>query len=395
MKDQHLETATLRRRAMEFVVLLGIVSLCADVTYEGARSITGPFLASFGVGAAVVAFVSGFGELLAYGVRIWSGLISDRTRRYWFIALTGYTINLCAVPLLALAGRWEIAALLIILERLGKGIRNPARDAMLSFASSQVGRGWAFGLHEALDQLGAIVGPLLMALVLFLRGSYQIAFGVLAVPALVALALLLTARLRFPSPRSMEQQSDSQTEWRGFPRTYWIYMGGVACLAAGYVDYPLIAFHFSQSARASSDWIPLFYALAMGSDAVAALVIGKLYDRIGLSVLIISSVLAAMFAPLVFLGSGSLLWIGMALWGVGMGAQESVMRAFIAELVPPGRRGAGYGVLNGLYGFAWFAGSALMGVIYTRSVSGVVAFSLAAQIVAAPVFWSVLRAQRR
>ncbi len=388
------QTSRLSRRSIEFVVLLGIVSLCADMTYEGARSITGPYLATFGVSAAVVAFVSGFGELLAYGVRLWSGLISDRTRRYWAIALTGYVINLCAVPLLALAGRWEIAALLIILERLGKGIRNPPRDAMLSFASHQVGRGWAFGLHEALDQLGAIAGPLIVAFILFIRGSYQIAFAMLAIPALLAITLLILARIRFPAPRSMEQETDAPAQWRGFPRAYWIYMLGVACLAAGYVDYPLIAYHFSRMMVVTADWIPLYYAIAMGSDAIAALLIGKLYDRIGLSILIITSLIAALFAPLVFLGRGLALWIGMALWGVGMGAQESVMRAFVAELVPPERRGAGYGVLNSLYGVAWFAGSALMGLIYTKSLAGVIAFSLSAQIVAAPLFWTVLRTRK-
>ena len=121
-----------------------MVSLLADITYEGARSITGPYLAILGANAAVVGFVAGFGELVGYGLRLVSGYLADRTGKYWTITIVGYAINLLAVPLLALADQWWLAALLIIIERMGKGMRVPSRDAMLSHAGHRMGMGWAF-----------------------------------------------------------------------------------------------------------------------------------------------------------------------------------------------------------------------------------------------------------
>jgi len=159
--------------ALKFILLMGLTSLFADMTYEAARSITGPFLATFGASAALVGFVAGFGEFLGYSLRLVSGYLADKTQRYWMITIIGYFINLLAVPALALAGNWQIASLLIILERAGKAIRTPARDAMLSHAGSHIGMGWAFGVHEALDQLGALVGPLIISVVLYYKGGYQ------------------------------------------------------------------------------------------------------------------------------------------------------------------------------------------------------------------------------
>src|SRR6266496_1831603 len=179
--------------ALKFVVLLGVVSLFADMTYEGARSITGPHRAVLGASATVVGLVAGFGELIGYGLRLVSGYLSDRTGRYWAITLVGYAVNMLAVPLLALAGNWEIAALLIIAERTGKAIRTPARDAMLAHATTEMGRGWGFGLHEAMDQTGALIGPLLVALVLHGTGSYRNSFAMLLAPAVLSLGVLLVA----------------------------------------------------------------------------------------------------------------------------------------------------------------------------------------------------------
>ena len=176
--------------AMKFIILMGVVSLLADMTYEGSRSITGPYLVILGASAVTVGFVAGFGELAGYVLRFFSGHLTDRTRSYWTITISGYLINLIAVPLLALAGSWEVAAALIIIERVGKGIRVPSRDVMLSHACSQVGQGWGFGLHEALDQIGAILGPLIVAAVLFFHGSYQIGFAFLLLPAILAITVL-------------------------------------------------------------------------------------------------------------------------------------------------------------------------------------------------------------
>jgi MFS family permease len=377
-----------RETALKFVLLLGLVSLFADMTYEGARSVTGPYLAVFGASAVIVGFVAGFGELIGYGLRLVSGYISDRTGQYWTVTLSGYFLNLVAVPLLALAGSWEIAALLMIAERTGKGIRTPARDAMLSHATKAIGRGWGFGLHEAMDQIGAVLGPLLVAAVLYFRGDYRTGFAALLVPALLALGVLAVARLLYPRPRDLEPVS-TELEARGFPKVFWLYLIAVALIAAGFADFPLIAYHFQKASTVSPDWIPVLYAVAMGVDALAALVFGRAFDRIGLSILIVAVALSALFAPLVFSGGFSLALVGMALWGTGMGAQESVMRAAVAGMVPSDRRGTAYGVFYTGYGVVWFLGSVLMGFLYDTSLPALIVFSVVIQMASIPMFLMV------
>lgn len=384
-----------RSSALGFIVLIGVVSLFADMTYEGARSITGPYLAVLGASGAAVGLVAGLGELIGYGLRLVSGYVADRTGRYWTLTVLGYAVNLFAVPLLALTGRWETAAALMIMERVGKAVRTPARDAMLSHATKEIGHGWGFGLHEALDQIGAVLGPLVVALVLaYDQGDYRTGFGVLLIPALLAMTTLAAARWRFPTPRDFESQAPS-SDARRFPPRFWIFLSAVALVAAGYADFPLIAYHLGKQEIVPPDWIPIFYAVAMGVDAVAALIFGRWFDRSGIVVLALASVLSLGFAPLVFLGGFGPALAGMALWGVGMGAQESIMRAALATMVPPDRRGSAYGVFNAGYGVSWFLGSALMGLLYDASPTALVAFSVAVQLAAVPAFWSVARQGRQ
>lgn len=379
--------------AFKFVILLGVVSLFADMTYEGARGITGPYLAHLGASGTVVGVVAGFGELIGYALRLVSGYISDRTGRYWAVTLFGYFVNLVAVPLLALAGRWEVAALLMIMERMGKAIRNPSRDAMLSHATHSIGRGWGFGLHEAMDQIGAILGPLVVAGVLYFNGGYRISFAILLVPALMALAVLLVARALYPRPRDLEVAS-VELKTRGFSPIFWLYLVGVSLVAVGYVDFPLISFHFEKLSVVPKVWIPVFYAVAMGMDALSALFFGRLFDRIGLSILIVASLLSSFFAPLVFLGGFNLALVGMTLWGIGMGAQESIMRAAIAEMVPMNRRSTAYGIFNAGFGLFWFLGSALMGVLYDVSIPFLIIFSVVMQLASIPFFVLIRRRPR-
>ena len=384
--DQSLSS----RRALRFVLLLGVVSLLADVTYEGARAITGPYLAALGASGAVVGIVAGLGELTGYGLRLASGLISDRTKRYWTITVAGYAVNLLAVPLLALAGRWELAAALMVAERLGKAIRTPPRDAMLSHATGQLGAGWVFGLHEALDSIGGVTGPLAVAVLLRAGHSYRDSFAVLLIPAALALSVLLLAKAFYPRPQDLEPVS-AALKPGGFSRAYWLYLGATGLVAAGFADFPLIAFHFERTGAVSAAWIPVYYAVAMGADAIAALLFGRLFDRAGLPVLAAASLASSVCAPLVFLGGAWGALAGMTVWGIGMGAQESVMRAAVARMAPPGRRGSAYGLFNAAYGLAWVAGSALLGVLYDLWRPGLIALSVLAQLAAAPLF---LRAGR-
>jgi len=380
--------------ALKFVILLGVVSLLADMTYEGARSVTGPYLEVLGASATAVGFFAGLGELIGYGLRIFTGLLADKTHKYWTITITGYCINLFAVPMLALAGNWQVAVLLMMLERTGKAIRTPARDAMLSHGTQQTGRGWGFGLHEAMDQIGAMTGPLIVSLVLFVNGGYKSAFVVLLIPALLAIAFLLLARALYPRPQDLEVEVVN-VQGKGFPKVFWILLSAAALLGAGYADFPLIAFHFQKVSLASESVIPIFYAVAMGVDAIAALAFGKMFDRFGVPVLILATALSMFFAPLVFWGGFGVAMIGAAVWGIGMGAQESIMRASIPHMVSANRRGSAYGLFNTGYGLFWFAGSSLMGVLYDISIPALVAFSMAAQFAAIPLLLIAARKENK
>lgn len=374
-----------KNEAIKFVVLLGIVSLFADITYEGAKSISGQFLQTLGASGLAVGLVAGLGELFGYGLRFVSGYISDKTGRYWLITFIGYAINLIAVPLLALAGSWQIAASLMIFERIGKAIRTPARDAMLSYAAKETGRGYGFGLHEALDQIGAIIGPLIVSLILYFQGTYEMGFAILLIPALLALAVLACARFLYPRPQELEISHEG-VGTNGFSHRYWLYILAVSCVAAGYVDFPLIAFHLEKVGDISKPWIPVLFSIAMAADGLSALILGRLYDKKGVSVLISVTFLSSFFALLVFEDSFYLVLLGMILWGIGLGAQESIMRAIVADLVEIKKRGTGYGTLNMLYGVSWFLGSFMMGYLYDVSILFLILFSMAFQLAAIPIF---------
>ena len=377
------------RAALRFIVLIGIVSLFGDMTYEGARSIVGPYLATLGASAAVVGIVAGFGELVGYAIRLLSGYIGDRTGRYWTVTIIGYVLNLFAVPLLALAGNWEIAVVLIVAERMGRALRAPTRDAMLSHAATRTGAGWAFGLHEAMDTTGAIVGPLAVSAALYFGQGYNTSFAMLVVPALLSIIVLFVARSQFPAPRDLEIVEPIR-EPSALPRRFWVFSVGAAFIGAGYADFSLLAYHFGKAAVVAPPWVPILYAVAMVAAAVAALALGRLFDRAGIVVMVPVTVVSALSAPLAFLGSPALVTIGVICWGVGMGAQESVMRAVIGSMAPRDRRGTAFGLFHTIFGVAWFIGSALLGIIYDHSVIGVAVLSLVLQLLALPILFAVM-----
>ncbi len=385
-----------RKIALRFVLLVGAMSFFADFAYEGARGILGPYLALLGASGAAVGMVAGLGELAGYGLRIVSGRLADRTRLYWPITILGYVVQMTAVSALALAGSWPAAATLLVLERAGKAIRNPPRDVMLSHAGQQMGGyGWAFGLHEALDQLGALCGPLLMALVLLRRGaeagasSYRPAFGVLLVPALATLALLAVARVLYPRPEEMEKRSPEALPAAGaagLPRVFWIYLAGAALVGAGFADFALVAYHFQKAASVPAAWVPILYAVAMGVGGAGSLLFGRLFDRHGLKVLVPLTIFSAAFAPLVFFGGFWTALAGAAVWGAGMGAHESTVPAAVAPMVAADRRASAYGLFTAGYGAAWFAGSALVGFLYDHSLALTVCVCVALELAAIPFF---------
>jgi len=378
----------IKSRGLKFVVLIGVVSFFADFTYEGARSITGPYLAILGASATLVGFIAGFGELLGYGLRLVSGRLSERTGEFWPITLFGYVVQMSAVPLLALAPNWRIAGLLIVVERIGKAIRNPPRDVMLSHAAKQIGYGWGFGLHEALDQFGALFGPLVVAAVLAARGNYKTAFAILLVPAIVTLLLLVFARFSYPKPEDLEV-SVSNVEASGLPPVFWIYLIGAGLVAAGFADFSLMAYHFEKASVIPNIWVPVFYSVAMAVSGIGSLLFGHLFDRVGIWILVPLTLIAAASAPLVFLGGFWVALIGSALWGLGMGVHESIIPAAVATMVPHQRRPSAYGIFTAGYGVSWFVGSVIIGRLYDVSVFALIVFSVLAQMVAIPIFVNV------
>jgi MFS family permease len=388
---ESLTSRQIRSRAVKFVVLIGIISFFADFVYEGARSVTGPYLAVLGASATLVGIIAGLGELLGYGLRLVSGPLSERTRQFWPITLVGYVIQMSAVPLLALAPSWQIAGVLIVLERVGKAIRNPPRDVMLSHAAKQMGYGWGFGLHEGLDQAGALIGPLVVAALLAARGNYRPAFAALVIPAAITLALLVVARLEYPRPEDLEPEV-RQVKAGGLPRAFWIYLAGAALVAAGFADFALIAFRFQKASIVPTTWIPVFYSIAMAVGGAGSLVFGRLFDRFGLWILPPLTLISAASVPMVFLGDFGMTLAGTALWGLGMGVHESIIPAAVSTMVPRERRPSAYGIFTAGYGIFWFIGSVILGRLYDVSISALILFSVAAQLVAIPFFFKVRNA---
>lgn len=371
--------------AFRFVLIIGIVNFFADMTYEGARGIVGPFLGSLGASATIIGFVAGFGEMVGYGLRSVSGYFADRTHKYWAVTFVGYSINMLAVPALALAGNWPLAAALVVAERTGRAIRRPAVESMLSHAGKSIGQGWVFGLNEALDQTGATLGPLITAWVLYRRGGYHHAFAVLLVSALLCLIVLCTAWFLYRRPHEFEDSPTTQSGSQGFSKSYWLFVAAGALIAAGFADFSLIAFHFHKTRTVPEGLIPVFYSVAMATGAVASLVLGKLLDKLGLPVLLVAFGIPAFFAPLAFLRTTNLELFGMILWGMGMGAQDSCLKAVLSHVIPAQKRSTGFGVFDTSFGVAWFAGSAIMGLLYEKSIPGLITFSVILQLLALPI----------
>jgi len=371
----------IKRKAFSLIILFGLVSLFGDIAYEGARSINGPYLKLLAVNATVLGIIAGLGEFLGYALRLISGYISDRTKAYWFFTFLGYGL-LVSVPLLSLAGIWQVAAVFIILERLGKGIRSPARDTILSQASSQIGTGFGFGLHEAMDQIGAVIGPLIFAGLFIFTGKqigiadYQKGYAFLWIPFLLIIFCLFISYRKVPNPDALEAVSKNKISDK-LSKVFWLYTLFTFITTMGFCSFIIIAFHFKSSGILSDVQIPLFYAIAMGIDAVAALAIGKSYDILknkrnnqnaGLSLLIVIPLVSLLIPFFVFSSRFSLIIVGMLCWGIVMGIHETIMRSAIADITSLAKRGTGYGIFNTVYGLALLFGSALLGFLYDRSL---------------------------
>ena len=393
-------------QAMMFILMFGIVSLFSDMTHEGASSIRGAYLSLLGASAGTIGFISGLGEFIGYSMRYVFGKLTDRTKHYWTMTIAGYVLDVLAVPALALVGKngWVWACALLVVQRMGKAIKKPAKDTIMSFAASQEGVGKSFGIQEVLDQIGAFLGPVLLYLVmLFQKGGstlkgYAVCFAVLAVPGAVTLILLAATKRKFPNPEQFEPEPKEYVPFR-MKKEFVYYIAGISLFAFGFIDYSIVVMHVSRtyaglsaglaqtSSLVNSGTLPLLYAGAMLVDAVAALFFGFLYDRKGVRALVWSTVISAPFAIFVFAAhSVPMVLIGVALWGVGMGAQESILKAAVTSMVPKASRATGYGIFECSFGAFWFLGSWLMGVLYDVSIPAMVTVSVAAQLAAIPLY---------
>ncbi|HWZ33666.1 MAG TPA: MFS transporter [Bryobacteraceae bacterium] len=375
-------TGNKRRAALGFIVSLGIVSLFADMTYEGAHSAIGPYLQDLGASVFWIGLISGFGEMLAASLRYFSGKLADRTHAYWLITMLGYSMNVIAVPALALAGNWKVAAALVIAERTGKALRGPARDVLLSEATAQVGHGFGFGLHSIMDQTGAVIGPLVIAAGVMKTHHFGPAFGWLIVPAIGTLLALLSARLLYPAQGSSARTVTQQV----LPKVFWTYIAAAGLLACGFIDFTVLAAHFERSQFFSKEVIPLLYAGAMAVNGITALIFGRLFDRFGVSVLVVGILISILSLPLGFLGGPGAAIASVACWATGLGAQDGSLRAGIAQVVSMNKRGSAFGYFNGVWGVLWFLGTAAMAALYGYSLMALVAFGVIAQLAAAVMF---------
>ncbi|MCS6856981.1 MAG: MFS transporter [Sandaracinaceae bacterium] len=375
------------RKARAFMVWMGFAAMLGDITYEGARSLLGPYLGALGASAFAIALIAGAGELLSHTLRSVSGPLIDRSPSPWAFVVAGYALNALAVPALALVTNWEGAATLFWLERVAKAMRSPARSALLAEAASVLGPGRVFGFDEALDQIGAVLGPLFVGSLhrlwpdssLF---SYRVAFAALIVPALLNLGIVFRAQAIWPgsalSPTARPAFSPSSAFWR--------LLLGSALIAFGYADWALVSYHAVSRLRVEPSTGAWVYALAMAADALAALLLGPRFDRMGASLLGLVACLGAISFPLIF-GFGTFLSLlgGALCWGLALGGQEALFKAALVRLVRPEERARAFGLFGALQGISWWLGSTFLGWLYERSPLMLVAGGVFTQLLAVPV----------
>uniref|UniRef100_A0A7J2TLA8 MFS transporter n=1 Tax=Archaeoglobus fulgidus TaxID=2234 RepID=A0A7J2TLA8_ARCFL len=355
-------------KAYRFLILISLVSLFADMSYEGARSISGAYLATLGVSAFLLGLFLGLGEFLSYGLRIFSGYLTDRFSLHWLMIFLGYAMIL-SIPLISIANSWEIVILLLILERLGKALRTPAKDAMISLATSKIGLGKAFGIHEAMDQIGAIIGPLLISFILFLGYGYRESFSILLIPAIIALILLYFAK--------MEYKEEVQGKAR-IGVSLHSYMLFALFSTSGLASFQMIAFHAESNRLMSPELIPLIYSIAMATDAIVAIAAGRLFDRFGFKSLFLIPLLTPLSVAFSFYFN---IFIGILLFGAVLGMQESIMRAGVAEIAPAQKKATAFGTFNAVVGLGFLISGTAFGFLYGQPEL-MILFSISCEVLA-------------
>lgn len=360
----------MKGRVLLAFVLLGLTSLTADMVYEGARSVSGAYLEHLGAPPAASAAV-GAGELLGYALRLVSGLLAvslGSSAAFWGVIVMGYALNVFSLPLLALTGLWWQAALLYLFERVGKGLRAPLRDVLLAEVSEGIGRGKGFGIHEVMDQVGALIGPLLFAFLLA-RYGYPIAFLSLLIPGLASVLFVVKAWSLYPKVRAVEARESHRLTLRGINKAFWLYSASMALQALGFVHWAVASYFLKHWGVMGDAEIATLYAVAMAIDALVALPAGHLYDLVKLKSLPLIPITTLATMALLVTRIKAVGYAAAALWGVTMGFAETVMRASVADLVNEGLLALAYGVFGLVYGVAWTLGGFAITVLLQMSVT--------------------------
>ena len=392
------DSKAVAKAAFAFILLMSIMSLFNDMTFEGANGALGAFESFLGAPTVAIAAVGGIGTLLGCALRMLSGYFTDKTKKYWAFTIVGYCIDVFSVPLLALVpnGGWQLAIVFVLTEKIGKAIKKPAKSSLMSFAAHKTGEGKSFAIAEALDQIGACIGPMILTLV-YTVGSdltqyqkYIVGFAFLGIPALICIVLLILARLKFPAPDAFETKQKEKIGSFYKSKAYMLFVIAAFFFAAGYMDsFSLIDKHLADIALVQSDYLPLLYSYAMFIDAISALVFGFLFDRIGFLSVGFASLLSAPYAYFFFgpISNLTMVFLGLTSWGIGMGAIESILQAGVSKLSKKEERARAYGFFELVYGVSSFGFSFLIAYLFDTNMSVLCALSLAFVLVATLLFF--------
>lgn len=386
------------KKAYGILLLFGFISLMGDISYESARSINGPYLNLLKADAVVIGWIMGLGEFLSYAIRIVSGYVSDKSKAYWFFTILGYS-TILAIPLLSLSNTWQIAAILIFIERLGKGLRSPAKDTIISYAAKRVGTGYGFGISELLDQLGAFIGPFLLTIFFYYQRKeiglpeYQEAYRLLWIPYLLLMLVLIFTYFKFQQPETLEKKGS--LELINFQRIFWLYGLFIFLTTMGLINFGILGYHLKVTGIATDYQIPFFYALAMLVDAIIGIVVGKYYDHIksqykkenaSVILLLIIPILTIISICFLFIVNIFLAFLGILIWGAIVGLHETLMKAVVTDLSSTKNRGTLFGMFHIVYGIAIFLGSTIVGYLYELSLLWLVIVLVGIEILSIFVF---------
>ncbi|MFN4219890.1 MAG: MFS transporter [bacterium] len=369
------------------LLTLSSVALFSDIVYEGSRSIASPFMYSKEASIIFVSFIAGLGEFINYFFRILFGYLADKTKKYWSFLITGYILTAFSVPLLAFANNYTTVGLLLLTERLGKAIRSPSKDTIISYIGHKYGQGFTFGIHELIDQAGAIIAPLIIGMILiFSNNNYKTAFLFLTIPGIISLILLFFAKLKFSKiidNEIIENKKKENNKKTNFlkNKNFWIYILGMSLFGFGFTNFFLISYHYKSLNIFEPSGIAFLYSIAMLFDGLFAIIIGKLFDNFGIKILILCIFLSLLSTPLLFLSAWNwVIVVAIGLWGIGVAMQESVMKSYISNITSVDERATAFGIFNSIYGISNLVGAAILGYFYKFSVINMILFSVFLQL---------------